>query len=155
MASKKHPLKAMHASQWGRERKRKVISWSQVTTTNQFSYLPYQQSLLAYNKQVNIELVTWLPTCNLQQPFTRSNKLRTAVIKREQKNVGPRPKSVDFEVNLNQSATLISVSPPGVAVRREHLSCSAAGLQRRGGCAGHKGKSTQRRQALTTCKRRI
>jgi len=55
----------------------------QVTTTNQFSYLPYQQSLLAYNKQ---------------QPFTRSNKLRTAVIKREQKNVGPRPKSVDFEV---------------------------------------------------------
>ena len=55
----------MHASQWGRERKRKVISWSQVTTTNQFSYLPYQQSLLAYNKQVNIELVTWLPTLQL------------------------------------------------------------------------------------------
>lgn len=55
----------------------------QVTTTNQFSYLPYQQSLLAYNKQ---------------QPFTRSNKLRTAVVKREQKNMGPRPKSVDFEV---------------------------------------------------------
>ena len=36
----------------------------------------------------------------LQQPFTRSNKLRTAVIKREQKNVGPRPKSVDFEVKI-------------------------------------------------------
>ena len=26
---------------------------TKVTTTNQFSYLPYQQSLLAYNKQVN------------------------------------------------------------------------------------------------------
>ena len=36
-----------------------------MTTTNQFSYLPYQQSLLAYNKQVNIELVTWLPTLQL------------------------------------------------------------------------------------------
>lgn len=55
-----------------------------MTTTNQFSYLPYQQNLLAYNKQ---------------QPFARANKLRTAIIKREHKNHhGPRPKSVDFEV---------------------------------------------------------
>ena len=77
-----------------------------MTTTNQFSYLPYQQSLLAYNKQVNWQknnlshlVATLHRVATLQQPFTRSNKLRTAVIKREQKNVGPRPKSVDFEVS--------------------------------------------------------
>ena len=46
--------------------------------------------------------------------------------------------------------TLTLVFPPGVAVGGEHLSGSAAGLQRRGGGAGHKGKSTQGRQALTS-----
>jgi len=56
----------------------------QVTTTNQFSYLPYQQNLLNYNKL---------------QPFTRTSKLRQNFNKREQKmNAGPRPKSVDFDV---------------------------------------------------------
>jgi len=56
----------------------------QVTTTNQFSYLPYQQNLLNYNKQ---------------HQFTRTNKLRQNFNKREHKQpTGPRPKSVDFEV---------------------------------------------------------
>lgn len=56
----------------------------QVTTTNQFSYLPYQQNLLNYNKQ---------------HQFTRSNKLRQNFNKREHRqSSGPRPKSVDFEV---------------------------------------------------------
>ena len=57
--------------------------------------------------------------------------------------------------SIMPSVTLILVFGPGVAVRREHLSSSAAGLQRRGGGAGHKGKSTQGSQALTTCKPRI
>ena len=103
----------------------------------------------------------------LQQPFTRSNKLRTAVIKREQKNVGPRPKSVDFEVKIqslsfitltlllllfpisNHSDCLIFVLPPGVTIGGEHLSGPAAGLQCRGGGAGHSGKPTQGSKALT------
>ena len=56
----------------------------QVTTTNQFSYLPYQQNLLNYNKQ---------------HQFMRTNKLRQNFNKRETKpHSGPRPKSVDFEV---------------------------------------------------------
>jgi len=58
----------------------------QVTTTNQFSYLPYQQNLLNCNKQH-------------QQPFTRTNKLRQNFNKRGYKaHASARPKSVDFEV---------------------------------------------------------
>jgi hypothetical protein len=55
-----------------------------VTTTNQFSYLPYQQNLLNFNS-------------NKQhgQPFARSNKLRQNFGK---KPAALRPKSVDFEV---------------------------------------------------------
>ena len=57
----------------------------QVTTTNQFSYLPYQQNLL---------------NCNPKQPFTRTNKLRQNFNKRAGYKLhgGMRPKSVDFEV---------------------------------------------------------
>ena len=64
----------------------------QVSTTNQFSYLPYQQNLHNYNKQP--------PGPGPRQlPFARSNKLRQNFNKREQKpHPGPRPKSVDFEV---------------------------------------------------------
>ena len=55
----------------------------QVSTTNQFSYLPYQQNLLNCNKQ----------------PFARTNKLRQNFNKRNQKpHANPRPKSMDFEV---------------------------------------------------------
>ena len=61
----------------------------QVTTTNQFSYLPYQQNLLNCN--------------NLHQkpsgPFARTNKLRQNFNKRGFKShAAARPKSVDFEV---------------------------------------------------------
>lgn len=57
----------------------------QVTTTNQFSYLPYQQHLLNYNNNNN--------TAKLQ-PFARTSKLRQNFGKKS----GNRPKSVDFEV---------------------------------------------------------
>lgn len=68
----------------------------QVTTTNQFSYLPYQQHLLNYN--------------NVKQPFARTSKLRQNLGGRSgpggrpvggtQASMGgqQRPKSVDFEV---------------------------------------------------------
>ena len=61
----------------------------QVTTTNQFSYLPYQQNLLNCNKQP--------PP---QQPFARTNKLRQNFNKRGgfKAHAAARPKSVDFEV---------------------------------------------------------
>ena len=62
----------------------------QVTTTNQFSYLPYQQNLLNCNKQH-------------QQPFTRTNKLRQNFNKRGYKaHASARPKSVDFEVGISE-----------------------------------------------------
>ena len=55
----------------------------QVSTTNQFSYLPYQQNLLNCNKQ----------------PFARTSKLRQNFNKRNQKpHANTRPKSMDFEV---------------------------------------------------------
>ena len=95
-----------------------------------------------------------------QQPFTRSNKLRTAVVKREQKNMGPRPKSVDFEVLHVQTkqpnsfstalelATSQQVVCAGAAVCGEHLQGAAASVQRRGGGAGQQGQPAQDRQAL-------
>ena len=100
-----------------------------------------------------------MKTCTYsQQPFTRSNKLRTAVVKREQKNMGPRPKSVDFEVLHVQTkqpnsaalelATSQQVVCAGATVRGEHLQGAAAGVQRRGGGAGQQGQPAQDRQAL-------
>ena len=59
----------------------------QVTTTNQFSYLPYQQNLHNYNN-------TTKNGGNGQQPFARTSKLRQNFGKKS----GNRPKSVDFEV---------------------------------------------------------
>ena len=53
----------------------------QVSTTNQFSFLPYHQNLINFNN-------------NNKQPFTRSNKLRQNFGKKP----SSRPKSVDFEV---------------------------------------------------------
>ena len=60
----------------------------QVSTTNQFSYLPYQQNLHNYNN------TTKQHGGNGQQPFARTNKLRQNFGKKS----GNRPKSVDFEV---------------------------------------------------------
>ena len=48
----------------------------------------------------------------------------------------------ELEILPVPAVNLTLVFPPGVAVCGEHLSGSAAGLQRRGGGAGHKGKST-------------
>lgn len=63
----------------------------QVSTTNQFSYLPYQQNLHNYNNSTKggsgINPLQ-------QQPFARTSKLRQNFGKKS----GNRPKSVDFEV---------------------------------------------------------
>jgi hypothetical protein len=61
----------------------------QVTTTNQFSYLPYQQNLLNFNSNKHHH------HSHQQQPFARTNKLRQNFGK---KPAAHRPKSVDFEV---------------------------------------------------------
>jgi hypothetical protein len=66
----------------------------QVTTTNQFSYLPYQQHLHNCNNNNNINN-------NNKQAFVRTNKLRQNVNVRQNStkcNTSQRPKSVDFEV---------------------------------------------------------
>ena len=59
-----------------------------MTTTNQFSYLPYQQNLLNFNNNSSSHN-------SRQQPFARTNKLRQNFGK---KPATHRPKSVDFEV---------------------------------------------------------
>ena len=62
----------------------------QVTTTNQFSYLPYQQNLLNCNN---------IHHKQPSGPFARTNKLRQNFNKRGYKShAAARPKSVDFEV---------------------------------------------------------
>ena len=63
----------------------------QVTTTNQFSYLPYQQNLHHYNSSNNNNNNG---KANGQGPFARTSKLRQNFGKKS----GNRPKSVDFEV---------------------------------------------------------
>ena len=72
--------------------------------------------------------------------------------------MGPRPKSVDFEVlhvqikHLNSTALELPTSQrlvcAGAAVRGEHLQGAAAGLQCRRGGAGNQGQPAQDRQAL-------
>ena len=83
------------------------------------------------------------------------------MVKREQKNMGPRPKSVDFEVlhvqikqPINNPTALElarsqQVVCAGAAVRGEHLQGAAAGVQcRRGGAGDQQGQPAQDRQAL-------
>ena len=93
----------------------------QVSTTNQFSYLPYQQNLLNCNKQ----------------PFARTNKLRQNFNKRNQKpHANPRPKSMDFEV-LQSLENICRCQPlaystglgglPGVLRQSVHLRASQRG----------------------------
>ena len=78
----------------------------QVSTTNQFSFLPYHQNLINFNNNNNNN--------NKQQPFTRSNKLRQNFGKK----AGSRPKSVDFEVLKSVEnicrAQPTAYGPPGV-----------------------------------------
>ena len=72
--------------------------------------------------------------------------------------MGPRPKSVDFEVLHVQTkqpnstalelATSQQVVYAGAAVRGEHLQGAAASVQRRGGGAGQQGQPAQDHQAL-------
>ena len=65
----------------------------QVSTTNQFSYLPYQQHLLNCNHSKPQQHQ------QQQQPFARTSKLRQNFNKRGLKaGAMARPKSVDFEV---------------------------------------------------------
>ena len=68
----------------------------QVTTTNHFSYLPYQQHLLNFNNNNNNSSNT--PASGggggPKTPFARTSKLRQNFGKKS----GNRPKSVDFEV---------------------------------------------------------
>ena len=91
----------------------------QVTTTNQFSYLPYQQHLL---------------NCNPKQPFTRTNKLRQNLNKRGYKvHGGLRPKSVDFEV-LQSLDNICRCQPMAYAGPRAIMS-PPLGLMR--GCDGN------------------
>jgi hypothetical protein len=68
----------------------------QVTTTNQFSYLPYQQNLLNFNNNNNMNGASNSSSKHHgQQPFARTNKLRQNFGKKPPSH---RPKSVDFEV---------------------------------------------------------
>ena len=80
----------------------------QVSTTNQFSFLPYHQNLINFNNNNNNN------NNNKQQPFTRSNKLRQNFGKK----AGSRPKSVDFEVLKSVEnicrAQPTAYGPPGV-----------------------------------------
>ena len=72
--------------------------------------------------------------------------------------MGPRPKSVDFEVlhvhikQPNSAALELTRSQQvvcaGAAVCGEHLQGAAASVQRRGGGAGQQGQPAQDRQAL-------
>ena len=81
----------------------------QVSTTNQFSFLPYHQNLINFNNNNNNN-----NNNNKQQPFTRSNKLRQNFGKK----AGSRPKSVDFEVLKSVEnicrAQPTAYGPPGV-----------------------------------------
>ena len=105
----------------------------QVSTTNQFSYLPYQQNLLNCNKQ----------------PFARTNKLRQNFNKRNPKpHANPRPKSMDFEVlqsleNICRCQP-IAYSPglgglPGVLRQSVHLRASQRSHQRDKGVQEQRG----------------
>ena len=67
----------------------------QVSTTNQFSYLPYHQHLLNCNHSKPQQHQHQ----QQQQPFARTSKLRQNFNKRGLKaGAMARPKSVDFEV---------------------------------------------------------
>ena len=90
----------------------------QVRTTNQFSYLPYQQHLHNCNNNNNVKMQQLQ---QLQQPFARTNKLRQNVNIRQncqRSQTAQRPKSVDFEVlksleNICRSQPLAYSSGPG------------------------------------------